>query len=402
MTEHQTEFSPSVDALADLIYAARDTAPVAGLTHNFYRYPARFSPRFVRAAIEAFTEPGDWVLDPFAGGGTTLVEAISTGRHAIGVDISSLATFVSEAKTLILTDEEIGTIREWLNRIPAIVNIHNSSRRFNHFADAGYYRNLDGAHVWRLRKAIEQTLGSITRLKRKKAQILARCILLRTAQWALDGRETVPTVEQFKMDLIEQGRAMVNACIDLRERVMSTDAGQPICLNRSAAGLESEKILRGVPAPKLVLTSPPYPGVHVLYHRWQIDGRKEAPMPFWIANCLDGAGSSYYTMGDRKYPRLQSYFDNLKSIFYSVAQLCNSETTVVQMVAFSEPRWQLPQYLEIMEDCGLTELVPWNECGAFPGRLWRDVPNRKWHARQKQRSPGAREVVLIHRKRPPA
>jgi len=35
-----------------LIAAARDQAPVTGLTHNFYRYPARFSPRFVRAAIE--------------------------------------------------------------------------------------------------------------------------------------------------------------------------------------------------------------------------------------------------------------------------------------------------------------------------------------------------------------
>ena len=43
-------------------------------------------------------------------------------------------------------------------------------------------------------------------------------------------------------------------------------------------------------APQLVVTSPPYPGVHVLYHRWQVDGRKEAPLPFMIANKLDGAG----------------------------------------------------------------------------------------------------------------
>ena len=40
----------------------------------------------------------------------------------------------------------------------------------------------------------------------------------------------------------------------------------------------------------------------MLYHRWQVDGRKEAPLPFMIANKLDGAGSSFYTMGDRKYP----------------------------------------------------------------------------------------------------
>ena len=65
--------------------------------------------------------------------------------------------------------------------------------------------------------------------------------------------------------------------------------------------------MQNVRAPKLVLTSPPYPGVHVLYHRWQVDGRKEAPLPFMIANKLDGAGSSYYTMGDRKYRLRRTY-----------------------------------------------------------------------------------------------
>ena len=55
------------NAFAQLIEAARDLEPVTGLTHNFYRYPARFSPRFVRAAIETFSVPCDLVLDPFLG-----------------------------------------------------------------------------------------------------------------------------------------------------------------------------------------------------------------------------------------------------------------------------------------------------------------------------------------------
>ena len=66
----------SPENLTRLVEAACDASPIAGLTHNFYRYPARFSPKLVRAAIEAFTEPGDLVLDPFVGGGTTLVEAM--------------------------------------------------------------------------------------------------------------------------------------------------------------------------------------------------------------------------------------------------------------------------------------------------------------------------------------
>jgi hypothetical protein len=151
-------------------------------------------------------------------------------------------------------------------------------------------------------------------------------------------------------------------------------------------------------APKLVVTSPPYPGVHVLYHRWQVDGRKEAPLPFLIANKLDGAGSSYYTMGDRKYPKLKTYFDNIRSTMSSVAALANKRTVIVQMVAFSEPEWQLPRYLETMEEAGLAEMKLPALRREGDGRLWRSVPNRRWYNDQRGETPASQEVVLIHRK----
>src|SRR5207249_2931986 len=50
---------------------------------------------------------------------------------------------------------------------------------------------------------------------------------------------------------------------------------------------------------QLVLTSPPYPNVHVLYHRWQVEGRRETSAPYWIAGQSDGATLSYYIMGSR-------------------------------------------------------------------------------------------------------
>ena len=37
--------------------------------------------------IKLFTQPGDWVLDPFMGSGTTLRVARRLGRHAIGIDV---------------------------------------------------------------------------------------------------------------------------------------------------------------------------------------------------------------------------------------------------------------------------------------------------------------------------
>lgn len=383
-----------------LIHAARDTAPVAGLTHNFYRYPARFSPTFVRAAIHAFTEPGDWVIDPFAGGGTTLVESLAAGRNVLGVDISSLAAFVCEAKTLIIDDRDEDAVRRWVDRLPNTINMHSPGYLFADYSDSGYFRNIEGREYWRLRKAVEQALASVGRIRRSAAQVLSRCIVLRTAQWALDARKTLPSVKHFRQELIKNAKVMMSGALEFRARVEENAHGRRpkiICLNRTSAGLENEPKITLARSPSLVLTSPPYPGIHVLYHRWQVDGRKEAPAPFWIANKLDGAGASHYTMGGRHDSLLQAYFEGLEANFRSIAKICNRETVIIQVVAFSEPRWQLPRYLEVMNACGLREIVPW-DLHEGDGRLWRKVPNRRWHAQQQQRAPGSREIVLVHRK----
>src|SRR6266446_2883833 len=100
-----------------LIAAARECEPVRGLTHGFYKYPARFSPAFARAAIETFTKPGDLVLDPHVGGGTTLVEARAAGREAIGVDISALAEFVARVKCTVFSEAELKTLEAWAARV---------------------------------------------------------------------------------------------------------------------------------------------------------------------------------------------------------------------------------------------------------------------------------------------
>lgn len=388
--------------LDGLVSAARDMTPVSGLTHNFYRYPARFSPSFVRAVILKFSEPGDWVMDPFAGGGTTLVEALAAGRNALGIDISALAYFICEAKTLVLNDRDADALRRWIRGIPKTINMHTAGHHFTDYAEAGYYRNIVSRDYWRIRKAIEQALVSVMRLRSEGARTLARCVLLRTAQWALDARKIIPSVSRFRKELITQAKTMLSSAMDFRIRVEQYPPNQrpkALCLNRTSAGLEEEPLIARIAPPKLVVTSPPYPGIHMLYHRWQVDGRKETPAPFWIANRLDGAGSSYYTMGDRHYPKLRTYYENLEATFRSIANVCGPETNIVQMVAFSEPEWQLPRYLEVMNSCGLHELKPWNLDEDGDGRLWREVPNRKWHARQKELSPGSREVVLIHAKR---
>ncbi len=49
-------------------------------------HPGKMLPAIARHAILAYTQPGDLVLDPMCGIGTTLVEAVHAGRDAVGVE----------------------------------------------------------------------------------------------------------------------------------------------------------------------------------------------------------------------------------------------------------------------------------------------------------------------------
>ena len=383
-----------------LIAAAIDGDHVSGLTHNFYRYPARFSPRLARAVIEEFTQPGDVVFDPFMGGGTTLVEAMALGRRAVGTDISSLATFVSTTKTTVYTARELKRLRLWLVVARDAINMHSSAPRHATHPHSGYQRHLDRDATWRLRKCIEQAVAGATLLGADRLECFARCVVLRTAQWALDGRKHFPDVDGFRNMLMTFGEEMLDGARNFAAAVTETPGvASANCLNRSAAGIESDATISSSGAPRLVLTSPPYPGIHVLYHRWQIQGGKETPAPFWVANRLDGSGSSYYTMGGRTAQNLTSYFDQLRAALESVARVSDETTTIVQVVAFSDPSWQLPRYLSVADDAGLCEFRLRGLSGARDGRLWRTVPNRKWYADQRGSTNGSQEVVLFHHRR---
>jgi len=51
-------------------------------------HPALFPVALVQRLLEIYTQPGDLVLDPFTGTGSTLIAAQSTGRRAIGFEIA--------------------------------------------------------------------------------------------------------------------------------------------------------------------------------------------------------------------------------------------------------------------------------------------------------------------------
>lgn len=67
--------------------------------HNLHAFPAKYPPALPRLFIQHLTQPGEVVLDPMVGSGTTVLEATRMERHGIGSDIDPLALLLSQVKT---------------------------------------------------------------------------------------------------------------------------------------------------------------------------------------------------------------------------------------------------------------------------------------------------------------
>ncbi len=72
------------DIITDSLWQ-EDTRDKTGV--HSAKYWGNFIPQIPNQMIRRFTKPGDWVLDTFAGLGTTLIEAKRLGRNCIGIEL---------------------------------------------------------------------------------------------------------------------------------------------------------------------------------------------------------------------------------------------------------------------------------------------------------------------------
>ncbi len=91
--------------------------------HRLHPYKGKFIPQLVEYFLDAHTDefkkevyfkPQDIILDPFAGSGTTLVQANELGMHAIGIDISAFNTLISNVK---IAKVDFDDLQNELNKI---------------------------------------------------------------------------------------------------------------------------------------------------------------------------------------------------------------------------------------------------------------------------------------------
>jgi len=127
-----------------------------GSTHFFHHWTAKFIPQIPGRVIERYAKPGDVVLDPFMGSGTTLVEAARRGHDAWGTDINPLAVKIAQAKTAPIDGEALFAFIDWIDEAA-----YNPSR---HRARSA--RLFEGSEAW-FREEVARAIRAILNRARR-------------------------------------------------------------------------------------------------------------------------------------------------------------------------------------------------------------------------------------------
>lgn len=90
--------------------------------HRWFKYPAGYSYKFVQEKIKEYSlDHQSWILDPFVGCGTTIVESRKMGINSVGIEVHPFVYWV--AKTKVFWDFDLNNLSREINNI--IKNISN-------------------------------------------------------------------------------------------------------------------------------------------------------------------------------------------------------------------------------------------------------------------------------------
>lgn len=372
--------------------AANNKKYASEFTHGIYRYPASMSPLIAREIISLFTKKRDVIIDPFCGGGTTAIEALSHGRKIICSDVNSLACFITKTKATPLKNGVIEKIKLW------------SAITLDRLRE---YRKKEVPDNFSINKNLhcKKTLWLLTKLMHEanlqldpQVRDICNLIMLSVGKLCYDCRVESPNPSKLVKAFNKISHSVIKSIIEYSDRCLEVTPNIDIenhlkifCEN--ALNLPELIDRKDAKRIKLVLTSPPYPGVHILYHRWQIKGRRQTSLPYNLLHLNDGLPASYYTLGSASNKGYESYFKNIRNIFSNLWKVIGEKTIIAQVVSFKESEWQLPMYKKAMREAGYSEIYLTNNKGDI---ITRDVPNRKWYTNLMNKK--AQEYILFHSK----
>ena len=233
--------------------------------HRLHPYHGKFIPQLVETLLDRYLVRGDHVLDPFAGSGTTLVQALESGLDATGVDIAAFNCLLMRVKTAPYDLADLGgQLRDAAARVESLPRRRRSA--------SGYLRE------WYAPQAAAELLGFRDLIPDYRHRDVLRVILSRAARsarraahfdleapkapqrgeyWCHKHRRQCRPVEsaagflrRYTLDTVERIEAFARVRDPEREATVLHGDGREVALEGPFDG---------------ILTSPPYPGL-IDYH----------------------------------------------------------------------------------------------------------------------------------------
>jgi DNA modification methylase len=234
--------------------------------HRLHPYLGKFVPQLAEAFIRRYAQPSDIVWDPFAGSGTTLVEANAFGARAAGCDVSAFNCLLARVKTAEYDPREL---------LADVVRLSVSPTSPPALSDSAYLQR------WYAPRSLTELLAFRERIETTTYPDLWRIVLSRSARSArlarhddLDFPAEPVQGEYFCHKHRRVCRPVAEAEKFLRRYVR--DAVQRVQEFAEVRSPSEVTVLHGdaraLDPPDevdLVVTSPPYPGL-IDYHEQHV------------------------------------------------------------------------------------------------------------------------------------
>lgn len=242
--------------------------------HRLHPYLGKFIPQLAEVFLRKYFQPGQVVLDPFMGSGTTLVQANELGIHSVGCDISAFNALLCRAKTAVY---DLAALRAEVSEILEEAWIGIQQKTAGGQGEATAMVAADAyLQAWFAPQALLELLAFRDCIPHYQSQDLLQVILSRAARSA---RLTT----HFDLDFPKTPQATPYYCYKHRRECTPVTTAYPFLQRyaldalarieafaqvRSAARVEilhADSRTAAFPAIDGILTSPPYVGL-IDYH----------------------------------------------------------------------------------------------------------------------------------------
>jgi len=154
--------------------------------HRLHPYLGKFIPQLVEVFLKKYFKKGNWILDPFSGSSTTLVEANILGLNSAGIELSKFNCLISDVKLKKYDLKQVE--KEILDILGKTKNFSDSmfskqgsifKSKIKQFSSKSEYLNK-----WLAKRSLQEVLFYKSKINNYKYKDILRIILTRSVRSA--------------------------------------------------------------------------------------------------------------------------------------------------------------------------------------------------------------------------